>query len=139
MRTRRRSRPSPSSRPARSARDAEAKRSSKQEQDIGRRYLYCPLVLRAARHGMRSKMLHQRRNIECMRTRLKINRNQADERDERADAEVERDLESRVVLLFAAAPHADHDERRHQRQLVKEIEEEQIERRECAQNAARHQ
>ena len=69
---------------------------------------------------------------------VEVKRDEADQRDERADAEVERDLERGVVLLLTASPHADHDERRHEREFVEEVEEEQVERRERAEDAAGH-
>ena len=83
-------------------------------------------------------MFREFRNIERAGARLQIKRDQSHQRDERADAQVKRDLERGVVLLFAAAPDADHDERRHQRQFVEKVEEEQVERRERAEDAARH-
>src|ERR1039457_5952487 len=78
------------------------------------------------------------REVERVRAGLQVKRDEANERDERANAQIQRDLERRVILPFAAAPDADHDERRHQRQFVQEIEEEQVERRERAQDTAAH-
>ena len=88
--------------------------------------------------GLRFDVFDEFRNVERVRAGLQIKRDEADERDERADAQIQRDLERRVVLLFAAAPDADHDERRHQREFVQEIKEEQIQRRKRAEDAAGH-
>ena len=84
------------------------------------------------------QVVREFRNIKRARARLQVKRDQSDQRDERANAEVERDLEGGVVLLFAAAPDADHDERRHQRELVEEVKKEQVERRKRAEDSARH-
>ena len=83
-------------------------------------------------------MLDDFRNVERVCARLQVKRDEADERDERTNAQIKGDLEGRVVLLFAATPDADHDEGRHQRKFVQEIKEEQIERCECAEDAAGH-
>ncbi len=83
-------------------------------------------------------MLGERWDIERVRARLQIKRDQAHQGEQRADAEIKRDLEGGVVLLLAPAPDADHDERGHQRQFVEEIEEEQVQRRERAEDAAGH-
>ena len=83
-------------------------------------------------------MLGERWDIERVRARLQVKSDQPDQGDERADAEVKCDLECGVVLLLAAPPNANHDERGHERQLVKEIKEEQVERSEGAEDAARH-
>ncbi len=69
---------------------------------------------------------------------LQVKRDEADQRDERADAQIQRNLERRVVLLFAATPDANHDESRHQREFVQEIKEEQIQRCERTKDAAGH-
>ena len=95
-------------------------------------------ILRAGRERIRFCVLDQFRDVERVRTGLQVKRDEADERDERADAQVKRDLERRVILPFATAPDADHDERRHQREFVQEIKEEQVKRRECAEDAAAH-
>ena len=90
------------------------------------------------RERIRLGVFDEFRNVERVRAGLQVKRDQADQRDERADAQVKRDLERRVILPFAAAPDADHDERRHQREFVQEIKEEQVERRERAEDAAAH-
>ena len=96
--------------------------------------------LRALRHRVFREILRQRRDVERadVRRQLQIKRDEADERQQRADAQVKRDLERGVVLPFAATPHADHDERRHEREFVEEVEEEQVERHERAEDAAGH-
>ena len=89
---------------------------------------------------MFGEILRQRRDVERadVRRHLQVKRDEADERQQRADAQVKRDLERGVVLLLAATPHADHDERRHEREFVEEVEEKQVERHERAEDAARH-
>ena len=88
--------------------------------------------------GLRFDVFGEFRNIERVRAGLQVERDQADQRDQRADAQVKRDLERRVILPFAATPDADHDERRHQREFVEEIKEKQVERRKRAEDAAGH-
>ncbi len=83
-------------------------------------------------------VFRQFRNIERVRAGLHVQCNQSDQGDERAQAQVKRDLERGVVLPFAAAPDANHDERRHQREFMQEIKEEQIQRREGAEDAPAH-
>src|ERR1039457_5394313 len=95
-------------------------------------------ILRVDRERICFRVLDDFRDVERVRAGLQVERDEADERDERADAQVERDLEGRIVLLFAATPDADHDESWHQREFVQEIKEEQVERRERAENAAGH-
>ena len=95
-------------------------------------------VLRAWRKGVLPEMLCQFGDIERAGARLQVERDEPDQRDERPDAEVQRDLERGVVLLLAPAPDANHDEGRHQRQLMEEVEEEQVQRGESAEDAARH-
>ena len=97
-------------------------------------------MLRALGHRIGFEIVRDLAEVEraLVDRQLQVERNQAHQRDERAEAEVKRDLKRRVVLAVAAAPDADHDERRHQRQFVEEIEEKQVERRERAENAAGH-
>ena len=95
-------------------------------------------ILRVDRERIRLGVFDDFRDVERVRAGLQVKRDEADERDERADAQIKRDLERRVILPFAAAPDADHDERRHQREFVQEIKEEQIQRRERAEDAAAH-
>src|ERR1035441_3955011 len=83
-------------------------------------------------------MVSKSGNVEGAGARLQVERDEPYQRDERAQAQVHRNLERGVVLLLAAAPDANHDEGRHQRQLMKEIEEEEVERSESAQDAACH-
>ena len=58
--------------------------------------------------------------------------------EQRAQAKVKRDLESREVLAIAAAPNANHDKGGHERKFVQHIEEKQIERGKGAEDAAAH-
>jgi hypothetical protein len=58
-------------------------------------------------------------------------------RNHRARREVDRHLHGRVAAV-ASTPHADHDERRDQRELVEEIEEKHVHAREHAHQAALH-
>src|ERR1051325_9604305 len=52
-----------------------------------------------------------------------VENNQANQREQRVDAEIQRDLERRVILLLTASPHANHDERRDEREFVEEVKE----------------
>src|SRR5437870_2952128 len=92
-------------------------------------------MLSARRKWIASNVLNDFGNIKRLRARLQVERDQPNQRDQRADAKIERDLERGVVLLFAAAPDANHNKRRHQRQFVKEIEEKQVQRGERAKDA----
>ena len=83
-------------------------------------------------------MLDDGRDIEGVRTTLQIQGDQADQGNQRTDAQINRDLEGGEVLLFAAAPDANHYKGRHQRQFMEEIEEEQIQRGERPEDAAGH-
>ena len=64
------------------------------------------------------------RNIERVHAGFQVKQDEADECDECAEAQIQRDLERRVVLLFAAPPDANHDERRHEREFVQEVKKE---------------
>ena len=86
-------------------------------------------ILRFERKPMlgRAQVFCQFRNIESIGAGLNVKRDKAQQSDECADAQVERNLERGIVLLLAASPDADHDERRHQRKFVEKIKEKQIE------------
>jgi len=107
--------------------DAEPEQQQREDEALG-----------SGRQGMSAEMRGQLRDVERARARLHVERDQPHQGEERAEAQVERDLEGGVVLLLAAAPDADHDERRHQRQLMEEVEAEEIERGKGAENAAGH-
>src|ERR1035441_985138 len=83
-------------------------------------------------------MVSKSGNVEGAGARLQVERDEPYQRDERAQAQVHRNLERGVVLLLAAAPDANHDKCGHQGQFVEEVEEEEVERSESAQDAARH-
>ena len=95
-------------------------------------------VLRVHRQRIGLHMLDDGRDVEGVRTTLQIQGDQADQGDQRTDAQINRDLEGGEVLLFAAAPDANHDKGRHQRQFMEKIEEEQVQRGERPEDAARH-
>src|SRR5580692_6444000 len=103
----------------------ERNQNSKAEQQQRENEILC-----VRRQRMRRDVFREFWNIKRVRAGFQVKRDEADERDERADAQVKRDLERRVILPFTATPDADHDERRHERKFVQEIKEEQIERRE---------
>ena len=84
------------------------------------------------------QMLDQPRDAERARPGLGIKRQQTDQSQQRADAEIEGNLERGVILALSPAPHPDHDERGHQGKLVENVKEEQVQRREGAEDAARH-
>ena len=109
--------------------DAEAEHQQGEDETLGPR-----------RHGIGPEITRDFAKVECapVGRQLHVERNQANQGDQRAQAEVKRDLESRVVSIFAAAPDADHDEGRHQRQFMEKVEEKQIDRGERAQDAAGH-
>ena len=109
--------------------DAEAEHQQREDETLGPR-----------RHGIGPEITRDFAEVECapVGRQLHVERNQANQGDQRAQAEVKRDLESRVVSIFAAAPDADHDEGRHQRQFMEKVEEKQIDRGERAQDAAGH-
>ena len=69
-------------------------------------------VLRAGRKGLLPDMLGEFGNVERGGARLQVERDESHQRNERAEAEVQRDLEGGVVLPLAAAPDANHDKGR---------------------------
>src|SRR5439155_4328269 len=97
-------------------------------------------LLRALGHWIGSEIIRDFADVEraLVNRQLQVERDQSNQSDECAEAEVKRDLKCRVVLDSPPAPDADHDKRRHKRQLMKEIKEKQIERRERAKDAAGH-
>src|SRR5476649_918288 len=84
-------------------------------------------ILRVRRQRMRRDVFREFRNIKRVRAGFQIKR---DEADERAEAQIQRDLERRVIFPFTASPNADHYERRDQREFVERVEKKQIQRRE---------
>ena len=97
-------------------------------------------VLRVRGHRVRAEVFGERDDVEgALRHRhLEIETDQANQRDERSGAEIDRDVVGRVVLVLSPAPHANHDEGRDERELMERVEEEEVERRECAEDAAGH-
>src|SRR5688500_2065010 len=79
-------------------------------------------LLRGKIHRLLFEMLCDFNDVECAfaERKLKIECNQSNEREQRAETEIKRDLKRCVVLVFAATPHADHDERRNKREFVEE-------------------
>ena len=78
-------------------------------------------------------------DAERLRAGLHVHADQADQRQQRAETEVERDFVGGIIAVRSPAPHADHDEGRHQREFVEEIEEKQIHRGKRAEDTADHQ
>src|SRR5437016_11949843 len=97
-------------------------------------------MLDSSRHRVGSEVTRDRFDVEGPRGRwkLQVEGNQTYQRDQRTQTEVKSNLKSRVVLVFAPAPDTDHDKRRHQGQLVKKIEEEQVKGGERAKDSASH-
>src|ERR1700733_13400904 len=80
-------------------------------------------ILRVRGKRMRFRVFDQFRNVERVRAALQIKRNQSNQRNQRADAQVNCDLKCRVILAFAASPDANHDERRNEGEFMQEIKE----------------
>src|ERR1019366_7075165 len=95
-------------------------------------------VLGVCRNRVLPDVLSEFGDIECAGARLQIKGNQSNQSDQGSDAQVKGDLEGGIVLLLSPAPHANHNKRRHQRQLMEEVKEEKVERGEGAPDAARH-
>src|ERR1700722_11529311 len=96
------------------------------------------IILRMDHEGIVFRVLNHLRDIKRARAKFDVQPNEAQEREERANAEIERNLERGVILFVAASPDANHDEGRNQRKFVEDIEEKQIERRKRAEDAATH-
>src|SRR5207249_7139267 len=97
-------------------------------------------MLRAFGHGVCPEIIRDFAEIESslVGRQLQIQRNQANQGDERSQTQVKCDLERCVILVLAAAPDANHDKGGDQCQFVEKVEEKQVQRRERAEDATGH-
>ena len=73
------------------------------------------------------------------RRQLQVKGEQAEQHQQRPGAQIKGDLVGGKILAVSPAPHADHDENRHQRQFVEEVKPHQVQRGEGAEDAAGHE
>ena len=70
---------------------------------------------------------------------MHVDANQADQRQQRPEAQIKRYFVGGVIPVLPPAPHSDHDKGRHKRQLVEKVKEKQIHRGERTEDTADHE